>query len=291
MEFSLAKNAVLSLEEQLLLQEKLWELFSAAAKEFTNGESTSVSEENAARLLSSVCFILQEHLAATAQSESSLVYGDIAAAFAHGKTVLLERVAEARMLWERAVLSLPKIPSRALSDTMQGIKRGISHYDVDLFAAEVPAAIDYQLMTPVPESTLGIEYVISWLRELLLENYVLSRFEPKAVRGVLLRVCPFYSELIINLCENPLQNAIGLLLLKKDPFSLAVSRADRAALTEMFVSLSKEECEGLLCSAARELCAVIALPEEYQSGVAAFAKSLAPRIMASLPSKLCGVFV
>ena len=102
------------------------------------------------------------------------------------------------------------------------------------------SGIDYQLMLPVSEKALGIEYIILWLRELLLENYILSRFEAKAVRSVLLRVCPFYPELIINLCENPLQNAIGLILLQKDPFSLYITHSDRLALTETFASLSKQ---------------------------------------------------
>ena len=291
MDFSLTQSTVLSADEQLSLQEKLWELFAAAAKEFTNGESTSVSEENAGRLLSSVGFLLREHMDDTGETERDLLYGDITAAFEHGKAVVLKRVDFARELWNKAVLTLPKVPSRALSDTMQGIKYGFSHYNIDLFAAEAPGSIDYQLMTPVPEGTLGIEYTVAWLRDLLLENYILSRFEARAVRGVLLRVCPFYQELIINLCENPLQNAIGLVLLGKDPFPLAVTYADRAALTALFAPLSRPECEALLAAAAQKLCGVLAIPPEYQGGAAAFAKSLAPRITASLPSKLCGVFV
>lgn len=92
MDFSLTQSTVLSADEQLLLQEKLWELFAAAAKEFTNGESTSVSEENAGRLLSSVCFLLREHMDDTGEKERDLLYGDITAAFEHGKAVVLKRV-------------------------------------------------------------------------------------------------------------------------------------------------------------------------------------------------------
>ena len=47
--------------------------------------------------------------------------------------------------------------------------------------------------------------------------------------------------------------------------------------------LSRPECEALLAAAAQKLCGVLALPPEYQGGAAAFAKSLAHRIMASLP--------
>ena len=291
MEFSLAQSAVLSEKEQLLLHQKLWSLFEAAANEFTNRESSSVSEENALRLLSSVCFILQEYLEETGHTERDLALGNIDEAFKYVKAVLLKRVDEARELWNKAVLTIPKIQSRALTDTMQGIKYGLSHYSTDLFAAEVPGSIDYQLMLPVSEKALGIEYIILWLRELLLENYILSRFEAKAVRSVLLRVCPFYPELIINLCENPLQNAIGLILLQKDPFSLYITHSDRLALTETFASLSKQECEDLLCAAAQKICVRLLIPKESCKGVEAFAKSLAPRIMASIPSKLCGVFV
>ena len=42
MEFSLAQSAVLSEKEQLLLHQKLWSLCEAAAKKFTNRESSSV---------------------------------------------------------------------------------------------------------------------------------------------------------------------------------------------------------------------------------------------------------
>lgn len=128
-------------------------------------------------------------------------------------------------------------------------------------------------------------------RRLLAENYILSRFEPRALRSVLIRVCPFYQELVINLCENPLQNAIGLVLLKKDPMPLSVTRSDRALLTEMFSPLKREQSEELLNSAGEELCRILLVPEEYCGTVCAFAKSLAPRIAAALPSKLCGIFV
>ena len=118
MEFSLAQSAVLSEKEQLLLHQKLWSLFEAAANEFTNRESSSVSEENARRLLSSVCFILQEYLEETGHTERDLALGNIDEAFKCGKAVLLKRVDEARELWNKAVLTIPKIQSRALTDTM-----------------------------------------------------------------------------------------------------------------------------------------------------------------------------
>lgn len=291
MEFSLALGTELSAEEAQQLHEKLWAVFCKMAKEFTNGESASVSEENAQRLLSSLCFVLREYLEDTEKTERSLLSEDIFAAFEHGKKSVLKRVDFARELWNKACLTLPRVPSRALSDTLQGIKYGFSHYNIDLFAAEIPGSIDYQLMCPVPEETLGIEYTVCWLRRLLAENYILSRFEPRALRSVLIRVCPFYQELVINLCENPLQNAIGLVLLKKDPMPLSVTRSDRALLTEMFSPLKREQSEELLNSAGEELCRILLVPEEYCGTVCAFAKSLAPRIAAALPSKLCGIFV
>ena len=62
-----------------------------------------------------------------------------------------------------------------------------------------------------------------------------------------------------------------------------------ATLQQRGIILSPAEQAAL--AAAQKLCGVLALPPEYKGGAAAFAKSLAPRIMVSLPSKLCGVFV
>lgn len=290
MELTLIDGSGLSPEEIVFLHQKLWELFVSVATDFTDGKSTSVSEENAQRLLSSVCFILREHLDDIGENEHSLIDCSIDDAFEHGKAVVLKRVDYARELWQKVCLSVPKLQSHSLTDTLKGIKYGFYHYNIDFFAAEVPGNIDYQLMQPISDKLLGIEYTIHYLNRLLLENYILSRFDPKQVHKLLLHLGPFYPELLINLCEYPLQNALGLFILGKEPFSLLITDDDRTALTEFFEPLSADECAVKLAIAAQKICDTLSLSNEHADYVVSVAKALAPRIKASVKKQTSRCF-
>lgn len=282
----------LSPEEAILFHEKLWVLMEAVTREYTNGESTSVSSEAAQRLLASVCFVLNQYLIETEKTASELLSEDFSKAFEHGKKSVLRLCDKVRAQWKAACSTVPKIPSLALTETLKGINEGFYHYNIDLFAADIPCTVTYQLMESVPESLLGMEYLSEYLKRLLLENYVISRFDQKAVRRLLIRISPFYSEMLINLCEVPLQNAVGLSLLGKEVFSLEIAAADRDELVNLFLGTPDFSAYMLLEKAAERVCEAIGIPAgESREYVIRFVKSLLPRIKASAKNGLRGVFI
>lgn len=262
------------------------------AAEYTNGESTSVSSETAQRLLASVCFVLNQYLFETGKTASDLLFMDFSEAFEHGKKSVLKLCDKVRAQWKAACSTVPKIPSLSLAETLKSINEGFYHYNIDLFAADIPCSISYQLMESVPESTLGAEYLSEYLRRLLLENYIANHFDPKAVRKILLRISPFYAELLINLCEIPLQNAVGLSLLEKDIFSLEITEEDRRELGFVFFGIHDEKALFLLENSAKSICRSVGISDEYgMNYVIRFAKNLLPRIKASAENGFRGVFI
>ena len=279
-------------EETLLLHEKLWELLKKTSEEYTLGQSSSVSSRDAQRLLASACFVLSEHLKFNGGTSRDLLGEDIFDAYEHGKKSVLKCCDEARELWKRACLSVPKIPSVSINETLKSIGEGFYHYNIDTFPSEVPCSITYPLMNAVPESVLGMEYVCEYLRRLMLENCILSRFDAASVRRLLIRVSPFYSELLMNLCETPLQNAVGLAVLEKDIFGLRIGPAEREQLTGIFSSVSDGELSALLVSGAERVSDSLNLGNggapDY---ICRFAAGLGPRIKVSLGSGMRGVFV
>lgn len=287
----LSVSGELTPEETLLLHEKLWELLKKTSEEYTLGQSSSVSSQDAQRLLASACFVLSEHLKFSGGTSRNLLEEDIFEAYEHGKKCVLKCCDEARELWKSACLSAPKIPSVSLNETLKSIGNGFYHYNIDTFPSDVPCSITYPLMNAVAESVLGMEYVCEYLRRFMLESYILSRFDAAKVRQLLIRVSPFYSELLINLCEAPLQNAIGLGVLNKDIFGLRISQTEREQLCEIFSSVSEDELTALLKAAAEKVCAALGIENsEQRDYICRFAASLQPRIEVSIGSGMRGVF-
>ncbi len=282
----------LSVEEALLLHKKLWSLLEKTSKEYTLGKSSSVSSDDAQRLLASACFVLTEHLKYTGKTSQDLFCEDIFDAFEHGKKCVLKCCDEARKLWKEACITVPKIPSISINETLKSIGEGFYHYNIDTFPSDVPCSITYQLINAVPENELGMEYVCEYLRRLILENYIINRFDAPKVRQLLIKTNPFYSELLINLCGIPLQNAIGLALLEKDIFELKIGQIERKHLIEIFSSASKEEATAIIEESAKKVYETLGLDNpKAQNYILCFAANLIPRIMVSVKSGMRGVFI
>ncbi len=288
----LSASGGLSPEETVILHEKLWALLKKTSEEYTLGKSSSVSSDDAQRLLASACFVLNEYLKYSGKTSRDLLSEDIFEAFEQGKKSVLKCCDEARELWKKACLSVPKIPSIAINETLKSIGDGFYHYNIDTFPSEIPCNITYPLISSVPESELGMEYVCEYLRRIIFENYILSRFDNSKVRSLLSRVSPFYPELLINLCETPLQNAIGLAVLGQDILSLKIGRAEREQLIGIFSSRSKKEISSFVLNGASKVSSALDIDSaDGRKYILRFAESLLSRIEVSIESGMRGVFI
>lgn len=109
----------------------------------------------------------------------------------------------------------------------------------------------YQLCIPIPQSYLGIKYINKYLYHLILENSILNCFDYKLSIRVFEKYYQDYKGLLINLFEPVITNAIGLILIEKDPFPLQIINNDRAKIIKLFNSLSKSEINFTLLEAGK----------------------------------------
>ena len=87
----------------------------------------------------------------------------------------------------------------------------------------------------------------------------------------------------LNLCEQPLTNAVGLSLIKKDVIKLRTDTAERKEITELLIYKTHGEREKLLCAAANNICNSMQITDDYvRDYTALFARSLLPRLEAAL---------
>lgn len=245
------------------------------------GESSSIPESTARRLLDSTCFVLGiDPVDPDPAVVRRLLAEGFGEAFAKRLRVVERKANRVDELWEQVALSTPLLESTALKDTLESLHGFRARYDHRFFAHEVPCDIDYPLAHPVPETRFGVDYVTEYLERLLIENDFMQRFELDRCKALLCRVHPEYRELIINLFEPIATNAIGLALAGGDVRGLRVTDADRARIVEAAAESSGAVVTSLLSAAAVVVCEALGIEDECAKGyLAKTALDLRPRLM------------
>ena len=272
--------------EQRQLTERLYGLLRTQTEKYLAGESTSVAVETAQELFHSLLYTLRLALAETGRPERDLLTGDLNGLLRQGQTILRKKLADGKHLWKQVCLTAPRIQNSFYQMTLTDLGKFFSRYDLRYFAHQIPCSIEYPLCLPVSDEMQGISYVELWLRRLLTENLLLSRFPEPAVLDLLARVSANFRDYPLNLCEQPMVNAVGLALLEKPVFSLDVSAQDCARLKQI-LPVGKD-MEAALDRAADSVAAQISAPKEAAEYLRKIAGGLRPRLAAALSVETLG---
>ena len=151
------------------VQLALWQVLAKQVALYTMGESSSLPEYDAHRLLASACFVLgvdPDDPRPDAALVQALATEGPEAVFERAVAQVEREAARTEALWKDACLSAPLLESIALKDTLESLRGFRARYVPRFFAHEVPADIDYPLAQPVPESRQGVAYVNAYLERL-----------------------------------------------------------------------------------------------------------------------------
>lgn len=297
----------------------MWKLLAKQVSLYTMGESTSLPEHDAYRLLASTCYVLGVDADdAAIETMRDLLEQGVEEAFSRNVAAIEEQTRRVDGLWREACLAMPLLESVALKDTLESLRGFSARYEPRFFAHEIPADIDYPLCHPVPETTLGVEYVTAYLERLLAECRFLRMFDLGRCQTVLRCVHPEYGELIINLYEPIATAAIGCALggcdvrgLRMDVAACrraqeALEGAEAAEVVLGSQSRVRESrgCEAALpvgsrsCvrqaleTAALHVSEALALDDDARASLVSLAADLVPRVaLAARRNTLASVFL
>lgn len=264
-------------EEAAALRGKLNALLISKAHAYTLGDSTSLPRETAGELLASLLYTLGVN-PNLPETYRPLLDKDIRALYGARLHRLEERTKCAKALAAALCLATPNIGCVALTSTLSGIVQALPAYDMRFFAHRVPGEIDYQLISPVPDTLLGVDYTLEYLTRLQTELRFLSRFPLHRVLSLLDGMSSRWRELVCNLCAPAATNALGLALLGNDPRRLHLSQAQRGELLDRLRPCSPAQLLTTLNSARRTLRVTLALTGEEDALLAALCGDLAPRL-------------
>lgn len=197
------------------LQYQLVELLADRFNRRTSGFSSSVPVETGKSIQQSVFYTVGYYLKSLKDAESALevlISEPLGELFLRGQKLIDTNLVNAKKLLRFVQQNRLATDVLAYNDTLDaGLPEFFSSYDTDYGAHETPASVDYPLGNDSMNLT-GIEYISQYLHKLRLENEFCSRFPQEEIRSLLRGYDRQYKELLFNIYELVLTNAVGCLL-------------------------------------------------------------------------------
>ncbi len=193
------------------------------------GDNTSVPTETAQELLKSIRYTL------TLAPEG----------LRQGQAILTGRLEEAKRRYH-LVAGTELGQGSWYWDTMRELGRYLDRYDPLHFAHRGPELLCYPIALPIPEGILGVEEALFYLNCLWLENQILYSFPEGTLEELQAQLPHNYWDGPEILCQQPLLNAVGrvLLDLPLDTLILGESREELPPLTQNRIFQAGEKvCE------------------------------------------------
>ena len=267
---------------QILLP-RLWALLGKQTERYTMGDSTSVTVEAAQELLASLWYTITLVMDETHTPYSRLLSDELMPFVKQGQSILQDKLKAVKRLWEAVCRTSPEIRNSYFSDTLRGIGDYLRRYDLCYFAHRKPLCIDYPLLNAPSETMHGLTYTEQYLKCMLAENLLIHGFGKDDVIRVLQTVAPDYQEHYLNLCEQPITNALALALVRKNVRTLHLGHEELAELLEMMQNKSKAKQRESLHAAALSVCDQMGITDNWIIDyVTSFSDTLLPRIDAAL---------
>ena len=284
------QEAPLTDNEKIILQQKLFPLLEKQFRMKTQGDSTSLREEEVTELLDSILFTLRFEISRQALPFRTLLTAELAPLFSAAQQSLQQCLTSTEQLYRQVMAQVKDFGSLSLRDTLNGIGAFFRRYDYRLYAHLIPADIDYQLCLPVPDKLCGVVFIREYLLRLLTENTLLTRYSPVRLSALLTRFSPDYRELLVNLYEPVAAVTVGHALSGGGETLLELTETQSAQVAQHLVSLSPADAKKMLASSAREACERLALTDPLSVRyLTRAAVELYPRLIAG-PQSAAGVF-
>lgn len=167
----------------------------------TAGESTSIAEGEAERLLGSMAYVLGVSSLDEPAAIAVLACDDPLGAFEERRPALERRAAATANPWREVAAATPQIPNKSLIETMASIAGVSRRYNTYFSAQKVPADLSYQPHGFDGRGLLGIDAVETWLDAARSEAAWLARFSADDFVRVLEVHAPGYLDACTSLWD------------------------------------------------------------------------------------------
>lgn len=134
-----------------------------------------------------------------------------------------------------------------------GIQGFLKIYDPDFNAQDMKITADYPLYNTLIGKLEGVEFINEYVNSLYIENQFCNLFPSENIEHLLNGYSPEYEDLVINIFEIVLLEAIACKLVGRDVKDLELNECEFKRICEMFNGKSKVEIQAHIEKAYKEI--------------------------------------
>ena len=238
--------------------------FCETARQYTRGESGSVSGEEARRIMRSLIYQLDVCLLSMdgdADAISALQSAPPDGLFERGQRMILLLLEQTKAIFRRAYAKRLDVGCTEYRYAMdEAFDVYCARYSARFDAENCVATVDYPLLcTQAYElKSSGVLFMREYYTALLYENDFCSKFERRELERLLRGYGKIYGcdyrELLFNICEVVLVNAMAAKMLGKPEGALLLGVSDIEEFTERYSALGRSGLAAEANTALERLC-------------------------------------
>lgn len=232
---------------------------------FTGGKSSSVPSEVAENILKSVLFTIGIELKSFINPDDALkeiIEKDLFQVYNHGREKLELMIKDAKRNYRNLLIYKLDSENIIYNETINyGIQGFFKLYNPEYSAYEIHITADYPVFNSI-NNLLGIEFISKYIKSIYLENKFCNYFNTSDIHYLLCGYEKEYKNLILNIFEFVITNALGCVLLKKDPIRLNINERENKLLYKSLLGNSKEEVNSIVMSAWKDLINILEIEDE-----------------------------
>ena len=134
-----------------------------------------------------------------------------------------------------------------------GIQGFLKIYDPDFNAQDMKITADYPLYNNLIGKLEGVEFITEYVNSIYIENQFCNLFPSENIEHLLNGYSPEYEDLVINIFEIVLLEAIACKLVGRDVKDLELNECEFRQICEMFNGKSKIEIQAHIEKAYKEI--------------------------------------
>ena len=201
------------------IQVEVINLWTEQIERYNRGRSSSIAENKAKSLLESIYVTLGFSLKELENLDDSILVlqkETIKTLFEKGQKALKKRFAQLKEQYAYLKEHLLETDNMAYRDTYdKGIEPFFVNYNIEFASQECPCDIDYPLSNDRMEA-IGMEAMINYIERSLIEHKLCLKYDKEDIQAVLRGYHSGYKDLLINIFELVLMNAVGRQLIGKN---------------------------------------------------------------------------
>ena len=230
--------------------EELLPIVAALAEQYTSKESTSVSYEQANRLMEAVLYCIGQCSEGRQITDSRGLTAR--EAYEWGYELVVQKVKRTQEIYNGMIIDFCAYGNDNYRETVERAIPGFfRYYDAKFAPRETIITMDYPTIRLITDAT-GINAIAKYIEYISYEQRFLKALPQEYVCDILFRFRPDYGKQFYNICNIVLRHILGHMIIG-EPLGKRAGEEEYAALSEWILEREAEHLEKLIMELLHQL--------------------------------------